>query len=172
MKQQPSIAAQQELRSIDTNGKTVVKIPRSKDSYKIGWMKPYTQDVFTDKILKAEIPKESTDAEVASYAIKKWKLHYKLASYIILNNIWKIKLFHWIFWRWLYLIKQYDDEQLLEIIMEGKKKVNVVASWSIIVLADLMMSTTMFLTKEEVGQSHQEHTLALKSHLEKNSLGQ
>ena len=48
----------------------------------------------------------------------------RCASLIILNNWWKIKMFHWIYWRMLW--KKYTDTELTDIIAIGKKKVDTI----------------------------------------------
>lgn len=45
----------------------------------------------------------------------------RCASLIILNNWWKIKLFHWICWRIMW--RKYTDAELTDIVVTGKKKV-------------------------------------------------
>lgn len=52
---------------------------------------------------------------------KRSKVLHKVAAYIILNNWYKIVLFHPIVWRWMYYVNEYTSDQLLPIIIEGKK---------------------------------------------------
>ena len=157
---QPSKATQQQLLNIDRNIGDEITITRSKDKYRIKWLRPYTTNIYTTSCLDADVPKDVSDKDLAKYAAKKYKLTYKLASYVILNNIWTIKFFHWAHWRWLMWFKQYDNEQLHDIIDEGKKKIDVQNYYLNMVWSIQMMDTMMTLTKKETGQFLQELTLA------------
>ena len=170
---QPTIEDQQELLSIDQDGYTVVEIRKSKDKYKIGWQKPYTTNRYSAEYLKAEVPKEVSDLQgIGKYTRVKYVLAYKLASYVILNNFWKIKFFHWFYWRYLLYVKQYDNDQLLDIIIEGKKKMTASSYCAIMGYASLTLETTMRMTKQEAEQWRVELLQAYGVPSEKSILGQ
>jgi len=170
---QPTVEDQQELLSIDQGGYTVVKIKKTRDSYKIGWQKPYTTNRYSVEYLKAEVPKEVTDLQgIGKYTIKKYKLVYKLASYVILNNFWTIKFFHWFYWRWLLYVKQYDNDQLLDVIIEGKKKMTASAYCEIMGFSSMILETTMRMTKQEAEQWRVELLSAYGQPSEKSILTQ
>jgi len=168
---QPKTAAQQQLQSIDTGGKTVVDIPRSKDKVSVGWLKPYTTHRFSKEYLKAEIPSDTTDKQQLMLILGKPNLAYKLASYLILNNFWSIKFFHWIYWRWLAFVKQYDDDQLAGIIIEGKKKMTVESRFLIMGFSALILETMMNQTKKEAEQWRAELMSAFDQPSEKSTPG-
>ena len=162
----------QDLNSIDTNGKTTILIPDTTDKYKIGWMKPYTTHSIAKIRVASEPPEDATGMELMNHSAKYWKMQYKVASYIILNNIWKIKFFHFIYWRWLAMVKQYTHAQLQWIIILGKKKMDVQSTLLNVLLMDMIVETTMMTTKLKVGQSLQKHLSAPDLPLEKSILGQ
>lgn len=135
---QPTIENQQELLSINENGKTEVVIPGTPDRVKIGWMKPYTLERVSRIILKKEGRIDDYDPKILS----------QLASLYILNGI-KILFFHRIYWRYLYYVKGYRYDQLLPIIETAKKKVPAEAYIKATILASGMKITPMSLTKEE-----------------------
>lgn len=168
---QPSTKAQQQLQSIDTGGKTVVEIPRSKDRVSVGWLKPYTTHRFSAEYLRAEIPSDTSDKQQLLLVLGKPNLGYKLASYLILNNFWKIKFFHWMYWRWLAYIKQYDDDQLANIIIEGKKKMTVESRFLIMGFSALILETMMNQTKKEAVQWRAELMSAFDQPSEKSTPG-
>ena len=41
----------------------------------------------------------------------------------LLDGYWKMKLRYWLLWRWFYYVRQYDDDDLREVLEVGKKKV-------------------------------------------------
>lgn len=134
----PTTQDEKELLSVDNNALSEVHIPGSKDTVKIGWIKPYTLERASKIILRK---KENLDRYDP-------KLLVKLASLYILNGP-KIILFHPIYWRYLYYIKGYRYDQLMPIIEEAKKKVPVEAYIKATILALGMAITPMNLTKEE-----------------------
>ena len=168
---QPTKEAQKELISIDQNLPTKVEIPRTKNSYQITWLKPYTTNKVSQVFLENEAPTEMDSKEVIKFMATKVKIVAKIASYIILNNFWTIKFFHAIHWRWLFYIKQYDFDQLQPIVLEGKKKMAVEGYYMSMVLSAMMMDTIRTMTKTEAEQYLQELTSAQKQPLVKNTLG-
>jgi len=149
---QPSKSAQKELISIDQNLPTKVEIPRTKKSYQITWMKPYTTNKISQTFLDNEIPKDIEAKDLVKFMATKIKVPAKVASYVILNNFWTIKFFHAIHWRWLFYVKQYDFEQLQPIIAEGKKKMAEIGFYMSMGFSAMMMDTLMTMTKTEAGQ--------------------
>lgn len=170
----PSNEAQQELMDIDHGGKTKVSVPFTKKVYKIGYLKPYTTEKVTSVMLKGDagLPDEASEEEFMKLMSKKSKVLAKIASIIILNNFFKIKLFHAIHWRWLHYVKQYDYGQLMPIIMEGKKKIPVIPYAMSMGLSVTMMETMKNLTKKEAKQFHLELMQAQEALSEKSTLGQ
>ena len=169
---QPSKEAQQELISIDQNLPSIVEIPRSKKKYKITWLKPYTTNRVSQSFLENEVPEELKDgADTVKFMAKKVKVVSIIASYVILNNFWTIKFFHGLHWRWLFYVKQYDYEQLLPIIVEGKKKMGVQGYYVSMALAATMMDTLRMMMKTEAEQYLAELSSAQNQPSERSTLG-
>lgn len=93
----------------------------------------------------------------------------KCTSLIILNNWWKIRLFHWIYWRMLW--KKYTDDELYGILFIGKKKVEFqrLEYLNAFTLLTGMRDTIMTMTRKEAERILQE--LRQEQHLqtEKNT---
>lgn len=75
---------------------------------KVGWLHKRTIRKFTHIMLKDKSEKRNA----------------KLCATILLNNKWKIMFFFWIYWRWLYYIKDVDDVEILRVLDCAKKKFN------------------------------------------------
>lgn len=169
---QPKKTVQEELISIDQNLPSIVKIPRTKKKYKITWLKPYTNDMVSKAFLESEAPEElKNSADTVKLMSSKARLVSQIASYIILNDFWTIKLFHKFHWRWLFYVKQYDYDQLFPVVSEGKKKMEVAGYfWSMALVAE-MMTTWRTMMKTEAEQYLRELLLERKRLSEKNTLG-
>lgn len=142
------------LQSIDQDGFDIVTIPRTKDEYKVGWIKPRTHEKLSGLELKDGLG--STESDTLISIQKRSKFLSKAASYILLNGI-KIFFFHWLYWRYLYHIKGYSADQLLPIIEIAKKKVPAMKFYQASILVSQMKITNMIMTQEEAEQFQREH---------------
>lgn len=135
--QQPAEEQKKELDNVLANSTDYVKLRNRKIGIK--WMRRGT----IRKITHAMHACKNEDEITA-----------KCASLIILNNWWKIKLFHSVLWRMLYA--SYSDEELLNIVVAGKKKVDLQALQYLnaTIFLTEMKDTTMMMTRAEA-----EHTL-------------
>ena len=79
-----------------------------------------------------------------------WKRGVKLCAIVLLNNFWKLRLFYWAYWRWLYYIKDLDAIEVLRIVDAAKKKVPSVVCSLTTILATGMTDLMMAMTKKEV----------------------
>ena len=75
------------------------------------------------------------------------------------------------YWRWLAYIKQYDDDQLANIIIEGKKKMTVESRFLIMGFSALILETMMNQTKKEAVQWRAELMSAFDQPSEKSTPG-
>ena len=112
-------------------------------------MKPFSQERFTKYILEAEPETPNSELTVLTDIKKRSRLQHKAASIVILNNWFKVVLFHWITWRWLFFIKEYTADQLYPIISEGKKKIQLETYSINMVYLALMMESTKLMTTIE-----------------------
>lgn len=133
--EQPDKNAEGMLNSIMDNLPDVVKIPRTRKSYKVKWLKGITNRKIT-RVLR----EYGNDDKISA----------KVAAAIVLNDYWKLLFFWWLTWRWFYYVKQYDESQLMPLIVEGKKKVQQEQFYGNIMLAIGMRDTIMAMKKEEV----------------------
>lgn len=166
----PSEAAEKELISIKNHHKTVVNIPGTNTSVKIGWLKKGAMVKFTELILFSKASDDMEDVkDVLKSVHSQSSLLYQACAAIILNNFWKIKLFYWIYWRYLCYWKEYSYEQLEPIIEEGKKKVPVESYYKSMVSLIQMKTTIVTMTKKEAEQFLQDALLEQKRRLEKST---
>jgi hypothetical protein len=149
--EQPDKEAQDLLNDIVEDSVDEVILPGTKKSYSISWLKRGTIRKITD------ITSGKEDGEDD-------KISCKVSAAIILNGYWKIKLWYGLLWRWLYYIKQYNDEQLAPLIEVGKKKVPVDAFYLTTISVIGMRDTMMAMTKAEVERILQEHHTEQPTH--------
>jgi hypothetical protein len=165
--------AQREVLDINDNVPTQVAIPNTKKVYRIGWLKPDTTNRITRGVLRDDLPTNmKSSSEVIELMGKKNKLLSQLASYIILNSYWKNRFAHWLHWRWLYYVKEYDFNQLFVVVLEGKKKMPADGYYMSMALLVSMMDTMKTMTTKEVEQYLAELSLATNPPSEKSTLGQ
>lgn len=148
---QPNNETQAKLNSILEDEMDVVEVRGKK--FRIGWIKKGVVRKLTNTILTCKQEDE---------------LSAKCASYVILNSYWKILLFHWIYWR--YLWRKYSDEELLEIFMVAKKKVDLQtrAYFTNTIYLIGMKDTVMTMTRKEAERTLQELKQGHLSHTEKS----
>lgn len=135
--QQPTVEEQKRLDDVLENSTDYVTIRNRK--FGIKWIHRGTLRKLTHVLHSCEKEDEVTA---------------KCASLIILNGWWKIKLFHWIYWRMLW--KKYTDSELIDIIAVGKKKVE---SQKLEYLSATMFLTGMKDTMMTMTRKEAEHIL-------------
>jgi hypothetical protein len=152
MMKQPNNASQAKLNDLLEDGVDTIEIRGKR--FSIGWIK------------KGVIRKLTNEIETCK---NEDELSAKCASLVLLNNYWKIKLFHWIYWR--YLWRKYSDEELLEVFMVAKKKVDLQTQAYLTNTIYLigMKDTIMTMTKKEAERTLQELKQAQHSHTEKST---
>jgi len=150
--EQPNNATQQKLNDILENGKDVIEIRGKK--YSIGWIKKGVIRKLSDTILTCK---------------KEDELSARCASLVLLNGYWKIFFFHWFYWR--YLWRKYSDEELLEVFLIAKKKVDsqTRAYLTNTIYLIGMKDTVMTMTRKEAERTLQELRQAHPSPTEKNT---
>ena len=92
---------------------------------------------------------------------------FKEAALIILNNDIKIRLFYWLYWRWLAF--RYNETQIVDIIAEGKKKLPLMAHYETMAYSLDMRTDIMRMTKMEAEQYRAELLSGMKQPLSKIS---
>lgn len=151
------------------NSATVVPIKGTKKSFKIRWMHPYTIERMTRVWIERDLAsaKVSSGSEVAEDLCQEPYFSFKEAALMILNNDIKIRLFYWFYWRWLAF--RYTEDQLVDVIATGKKKVNLTAHYEAIWYLLDTRQDLIRMTAKEAEQYRAERDLAAKRLLSKTS---
>jgi hypothetical protein len=100
----------------------------------VGWLKKGSMRKFSHICMK----EENAD-----------KRNVKVCVVLLLNNIWKIRLLYWIWWRWLYYVCDLDDVEVLRVVDVAKKKIPSAASSLLTILATGMTDLMMTMTRKE-----------------------
>ena len=137
--EQPDIQLQELIDSVLSEEPTEYMFRGKK--HKIGWVK------------KGIIRKFS---HVCAKEKDLGKRNAKLCALIIINNIWKIRLYYWILWRYYYYIVDLDDVEILRVLDIAKKKIQSNASLLVTILATAMTDLMMTMTKKEAQVTRQE----------------
>lgn len=167
---QADINARQGLDEVVDDSPAIVKIPGTKKSVSLRGVKPYTLERITKLWLERDsmsIPEDS--ASTLKSMCSEPYFAVKEALYFVLNDYWKIRLFHRIMSWWWGKVKGYTDEQMLPIILEGKKKLPLTAHWMIMAYSSDMRTDMMKMTKTEAEQFRAELLSAASRLSSKNS---
>ena len=167
---QADINARLGLDGVVEDTPTDVVIPGTKKVVKLRGVKPYTLERITKLWLERDamaIP-DDTASTLKSMCSEPY-FAVKEALYFVLNDWWKIKLFHKFLTFWWSKIKGYTEDQMLPIIMEGKKKLPLTAHWMIMVYSTDMRTDMIKMTKKEAEQFRVELLSAANQLLSKNS---
>ena len=120
--QQPNIEEQKEYVSLRDNSATIVHIRNKK--YNLKWAKNGQISKLSKLLILGKVKDENpSEEEILSDISESSKLSCKAAAIYILDGYWKLKFRYWYLWRWFYYIRQYDDDDLKEVLSVGKKKV-------------------------------------------------
>lgn len=170
--EQPTEEQQKEYVSARDDDATVVQIPGTKKKYKIKWLK-YGQ---LNKLSRLLIHKKDTDdkdtpADSLTEIVEDGKLACKAAAIMVLHGYWSVKLKYWFLWRWFYYVKQYDHQQLLPILAEGKKKVPLIPFYAATMSLTEAKGTLMNMTVKEAERTLRELRLAQDSQTGNSSNG-
>ena len=131
--EQPSVDLQEMLDSVIGDTPTEVVFRGKKHS--VGWLRKGTMRRCTHIKIKEK---------------NEWKRNVKICVCILLNNIWKIRAFYWLYWRWLYYVRDVDVVEILSVLDKSKKKIPSNAFSLTTILAIGMTDLAMTMTKREV----------------------
>ena len=147
------IKARQELNDITFNKPAIVEIPGTKKKVKLYGVKPFALEKVTELWIERDasaIPEDAASTLKSMCAEPYFAI--KEALYFVLNSWWKINLFHKFLTFWWGKVKGYTEEQMLPIILEGKKKLPLTAHWMIMAYSADMRTDMMKMTKTEAEQ--------------------
>lgn len=167
---QADIQMRQEYIENALDEPTSVLIPGTKKRVTLSGVKPYTLEKITKLWLRRDsmsIPEDSSST-LKSMCTEPY-FAVREALYFVLNDYWKIRLFHRFMSWWWGKVKGYTDEQMLPIILEGKKKLPLTAHWMIMAYSADMRTDMIKMTKKEAEEYRAELLSAAKHLSSKNS---
>lgn len=167
---QPDIEQQKEYVSLRDNSATIVHIRKKK--YRLRWAKNGQISKLSKLLIdgKTEEEKPSMEeilADIESSA----KLSCKAAAIYILDGYWRLKFRYWFLWRWFYYVRQYDDEDLKEVLEVGKKKVPLQQFCLTIMSLTEAKDTLMMMRTREAERILRELSTAQPSQEQKSDSG-
>ena len=156
---QPTLESKKQYNDIVNDAPTIVRI--GKRTFKLHWLKPYTLERLTSVWLERDLASASIDEakDVARDMLKEPYFAFKEAALMLLNHDIKIRLFYPVLWRWL--AHKYSEEQIVRIVLEGKKKLPVMAHYETMAYSLDMRTDVIKMTKMEAEQYQAElHSVA------------
>jgi hypothetical protein len=130
--EQPSVELQEVLDDILNETPTEYTFRGKKRM--LGWLHKGTTRKFTHIELKEK---------------NEWKKRIKQCAVVQLNNVWKIRFFYWLLWRYYYYIIDLDVWEVLSVLNVAKKKIQSAAFQLTTILATAMTDAMMTMTKAE-----------------------
>lgn len=165
------INARKELNEITADKPSIVPIPGTNKEVKVYGVKPYTLEKITELWIERDINAAPEDgASTLKSMCSEPYFAVREALYFVLNSWWKINLFHKFLTFWWGKVKGYTDEQMMPIILEGKKKLPLTAHWMIMAYSADMRTDMMKMTKKEAEQFRAELLSVANQLSSKNSL--
>ena len=160
-----------ESAEIAFNIPTRINIPGTKKIVSLRGVKPYTIERLTQLWIERDASSElNSSAETLKSLCIEPYFSVKEALLFVLNGYWKIRLFHPILSWWWGKVKGYTEEQMTPIILEGKKKLPLMAHWTNMAYSVDMRNDWMKMTKTEAEQYRAELLSVAKQLSSKSSL--
>ena len=168
---QADIDARREYDEIVNDIPTKVQIPGTKKTVSLRGVKPYTLERLTRLWIERDINALPEDAASTLKSMcSEPYFTVKEALLFVLNDYWKIRLFHGIMSWWWGKMKGYTEEQMTPIILEGKKKLPLTAHWTNMAFSTDMRMDMVKMTKREAEQYRAEQLSALSQLSSRSSL--
>jgi len=149
---QPTLEQRKEYMDIVNDSVSIVPIKGTKRKVRLRWMKPYTMERITQVWIERELAsaeiKEGED--VLKDLCKEPYFAFKEAALMILNNDIKIRLFYGIYWRWL--AHKYNETQIVDVVVAGKKKLPLMAHYETMAYSLDMRTDIRKMTRKEAEQ--------------------
>ena len=167
---QADIDARREYDEIVNDIPTKVQIPGTKKTVSLRGVKPYTIERLTRLWIERDtnaLPEDA--ASTLKSMCSEPYFAVKEALLFVLNDYWKIRLFHGIMSWWWGKMKGYTEEQMTPIILEGKKKLPLTAHWTNMAFSTDMRMDMVKMTRKEAEQYRAEQLSALKQLSSRNS---
>ena len=167
---QPDKIARKEYARIVSDLPSKVTIPGTRKVVTLKGVHPYTLERLTLLWVERDMNLPDSSSDTLKDACIDPYFAVREALYFVLNSWWKINLFHKFLTFWWGKVKGYTDEQMLPIILEGKKKLLLTAHWMIMAYSADMRTDMVKMTKTEAGQFQAELLSAAKQLSSKSSL--
>lgn len=142
--EQPKIDMQELLSDLmEQEPEKVVVAGRT---YRIGWLHNANSRKFSHVMVKEKDP---------------WKRNVKVCACVLLNHRWGLatwfllNMWYWIYWRWLYYVRDIDQVEIAQVLDCAKKKIQYNALGLSTILATAMMDTMMTMARHESGRAAQ-----------------
>lgn len=142
--EQPKLDVQEVVSNLmEQEPETVVVCGKK---HRIGWLKKRTVRKFSHIMVKDKDP---------------WRRNVKVCACILLNNkhglatwflLWA---WYWVYWRWLYYVRDIDQVEVMGVLDASKKKIQSEPLAMATILAIGMMDLMMNMAKHEVTQAEQ-----------------
>lgn len=137
---QPEVELQKIVSDLMEQEPETVVIRGRKHS--ITWLKNRTIRKFSHVMLKEDEP---------------WKRNVKVCACILLNarnglaTWFRLHFWYWIYWRWLYYVRDIDQVEVMGVLDASKKKIQSQPLAVATILATGMMDTMMMMARHEAG---------------------
>lgn len=142
--EQPKLDVQEVVSNLmEQEPETVVVCGKK---HRIGWLKKRTVRKFSHIMVKDKDP---------------WRRNVKVCACILLNNkhglvtwflLWA---WYWMYWRWLYYVRDIDQVEVMGVLDASKKKIQSEPLAMATILAIGMMDLMMNMARHEVTQAEQ-----------------
>lgn len=146
---QPDKKARAEYRNLMYDIPTDVRIPGTNRNVRLRGMKPYTIERLTRLWGEREMRVPEDAADTLKSECQDPYFSVKCACVMVLNSYWGLRLLYPFKWRIWAFLRQYNEEQMLPIIAEGKKKLPLEAFWNNMVFLTDMRADWMRMTAKE-----------------------
>ena len=165
---QPDLESRLEYQSNVFDIPTKVRIPGTKKDVLLRGVKPYTLEKLTRLWLERDLKVAESSSDALKDACIDPYFSVKEALLFVLNDYWKIRLFLPVMTFIWGKVIGYTDEQMTPIIIEGKKKLPLMAHWTNMAYSVDMRTDWMKLTKKEAEQYRAEQISVANQLLSKN----
>lgn len=140
--QQPDMKMQEALDDLLSREPDIIEVSGKK--YKVHWLHNGTVRKFSHVMVKEK---------------SEWKRNVKVCACVLLNKrngLWTFILLHvwyWIFWRWLYYVKDINQIEVVGVLNAAKKKIQSEPLALASILSIEMMDTMMTMAQHELGRA-------------------
>ena len=140
--EQPGLDLQEVISDLMEQEPETVVVCGKKHS--ITWLKNSTVRKFSHIMVKEKDP---------------WKRNVKVCACVLLNKRFGLfnriaqRCWHWIYWRWLFYVRDIDQVEVMGVLDASKKKIQSEPLSVATILAIGMMDTMMMMARHEAGRA-------------------